>query len=463
MVKYNATQATQEKSTFSPVQVAVGLAEARESLAQHMSDMAEIDSMIDHATIALSILDNFKGNEAQAIALVNHQHAMENLLGVAESKITVSAAKEGLGDALGAAWKKIKEFISWLVQKIKDFFVWIGKKIGLVKKTNDDLMKEIMSDPETKEAYERVVAQADAAKQVSDLVDELIKSSQKTDSLNKRLSERMRRSSERTKKRLKELDDEYHEMLRKIGGVEGLASTESYTAEKQTQLIRFYKKQDLLDIVNDLKVLLNPQYLHVSEESIKYLDEACDSVKSASTEEAIGAAFVKASENINKLCKTLSSEYTTTSGLNAKLKVLHIDSNFDELTKDTIKSFRTRLVVKKDIPACNGSLRSMGYPKAEDILAVFDAFDSYLVESSRTESKIRPVVAKLDSIEKKLASIQISPYGKKMLDVVSTYSAILRSTLVSLTDHTSKGVAIIDKCNGVFRSALGTARRIAAE
>ena len=34
MVKYTATQATQEKPTFSPVQVAAGLAEARESLAQ---------------------------------------------------------------------------------------------------------------------------------------------------------------------------------------------------------------------------------------------------------------------------------------------------------------------------------------------------------------------------------------------------------------------------------------------
>ena len=463
MVKYNATQATSEQPVLSPVQVAVGLAEARESLAQHMSDMTEIDGMIDHATIALSILDNFKGEEAQAIALVNHQHAMENLLGIAESKITISAAKEGLGDALNTAWNKIKEFISWLVQKIKDFFVWIGKKIGLVKKTNEDLMKEIMSDPETKEAYERVVAQADAAKQVSDYIEDLIRSSKETDSPLKDLGEKMRKDSERTKKTLKELDDEFNEMLRKIGGVEGLASTENYTAEKKTQLIRFYKKQDLMDIVSDLKVLLNPQYLHVSEESIRYLDEACDSVKSANTEEAIGAAFVKASENINKLCKTLSSEYASTSGLNAKLKVLHIDSNADELTKDTAKSFRSRLVVKKDIPACNGSLRSMGYPNAEDILAVFDAFDSYLVESSRTESKIRPVIAKLDATEKKLASIQISPYGKKMLDAISTYSAILRSTLVSLTDHTSKGVAIIDKCNSVFRSALGTAKRIAAE
>jgi hypothetical protein len=146
MVKYNATQATQEKTMFSPVQVAVGLAEARESLAQHMSDMAEIDGMIDHATVALIILNNFKDNEAQAIALVNHQHAMESLLGVAESRITISAAKEGLGDALKTAWNKIKEFISWLVQKIKDFFVWIGKKVGLSKDKSEKI-KKIINDP----------------------------------------------------------------------------------------------------------------------------------------------------------------------------------------------------------------------------------------------------------------------------------------------------------------------------
>ena len=145
MVKYNATHAAKEQHIFSPVQVAIGLAEARESIAQHMSDMTEIDGMIDHATIALSILNNFKGNEAQAVALVNHQHAMENLLGVVESKITVSAAKEGLGDALSAAWKRIKEFISWLVQKIKDFFVWIGKKIGLIKDKAEDTAKKMNS------------------------------------------------------------------------------------------------------------------------------------------------------------------------------------------------------------------------------------------------------------------------------------------------------------------------------
>ena len=255
---------------------------------------------------------------------------------------------------------------------------------------------------------------------------------------------------------------ESDEMMKKIFGNESLAALENYTSEKKTQIVRFYMKRDLMNIVADLKVLMlsgsAPKY---TDECLRYLDAACDAAKSATTEEAARKAFAEASENIEKLYSSLDSTLSTTSGLNSKMKVLHIDSNVGELTPDTVSQVYARLSLKQDVPACRGSLKSMGYATTKDIEEVFDAFDGYLVEASRAESSIRPVIAKLETIEKKLSSAQSS--GGNLLKVVRTYASVLRASLVMLTDHEAKGLAILDKCNSVFRSALGMAKRIVTE
>ena len=99
--------------------------DAKADLESHLGMLPEIDNVmnsITHSLEALSESDDASG----IIRVLNADQSLENLLGVAESSITVKAAQEGLGEALKKAWETFKSWCKSFWEKIKVFFkkVW---------------------------------------------------------------------------------------------------------------------------------------------------------------------------------------------------------------------------------------------------------------------------------------------------------------------------------------------------
>lgn len=142
MVNYALKSAVVRTGKQDFLDAATGLAEACEGLASMNAELHELDKVIDSVQLAQDIVKNFDGDAEQIIKLVNCHHAMERLLGVAESKITVSAAQEGLGEALKNMWKKIKEWFARLGDWFRKLFYSLEGELkhleGMVDAKNDD-------------------------------------------------------------------------------------------------------------------------------------------------------------------------------------------------------------------------------------------------------------------------------------------------------------------------------------
>lgn len=75
-------------------------------------NLDEVCQVMDNINLSMQMLQS---GSADVVMLLNVDKSLESLLGMAEEKITVQAAEEGLTDSIKAAWTKFWEFI-------KDFF-----------------------------------------------------------------------------------------------------------------------------------------------------------------------------------------------------------------------------------------------------------------------------------------------------------------------------------------------------
>lgn len=132
-----------------------------------MGELPEMDAIYDNLTASMQCLQNAKDKDEAVLAL-NIDHSIENLLGVAEDKITAKAAIEGLGLKLKYWWGKFTDWVKRVCRSIANFF---RKLFGFAPKFSKEA-EEVAKI--TKDNPEDVQKALDATKSMArDLADKL--------------------------------------------------------------------------------------------------------------------------------------------------------------------------------------------------------------------------------------------------------------------------------------------------
>lgn len=115
---------------------------AYESLDEQIRGLNEVSALMDNIHTSLELLGTYGDS---AIAQLNIDKGLEELLGVPEKMITAQKAVEGLGDKLHEMWKAFVEWVKSTVSKILEFFTGNSKMIQSlqeqIKKMGADISK----------------------------------------------------------------------------------------------------------------------------------------------------------------------------------------------------------------------------------------------------------------------------------------------------------------------------------
>ena len=97
-------------------------------LSETQRNLDEVCSVIENIRLSMEMI---KVGGAEAVKLLNVDKSLEGLLGVAEEKMTVQVAQEGLSDAAKAVWEKIKAFIKRIITEVRDIINKHSVKVQL--------------------------------------------------------------------------------------------------------------------------------------------------------------------------------------------------------------------------------------------------------------------------------------------------------------------------------------------
>lgn len=100
-----------------------GLLNAYMGLSDAQRNLDEVCQVMDNIEMSMKML---RSGSADAVKLLNVDKSLEDLLGIAEEKLTVQSAQEGFGEALKKAWVT---FIEWL-KKVCRFIASIFDKLA---------------------------------------------------------------------------------------------------------------------------------------------------------------------------------------------------------------------------------------------------------------------------------------------------------------------------------------------
>lgn len=124
-----ATKPVTVASSMKPMTVDQVSAAYEELICSYMEltdaqrNLDEVCQVMDNINLSMEML---KAGEIDAVKLLNVDKSLENLLGIAEEKLTVQAAQEGLMDTLKAAWNT---FVEWL-KKVCRFIASIFDRLA---------------------------------------------------------------------------------------------------------------------------------------------------------------------------------------------------------------------------------------------------------------------------------------------------------------------------------------------
>ena len=118
-----------------------GLLSAYMELSDAQRNLDDVCQVMENIELSMKMLQS---GSADAVRLLNVDKSLENLLGVAEEKISLQAAEEGLGttvkDLAKKFWETVKQWISKFVGYIKSLF-------GASKKQNDAVKERVENTP----------------------------------------------------------------------------------------------------------------------------------------------------------------------------------------------------------------------------------------------------------------------------------------------------------------------------
>lgn len=421
MVNYKFESVQMLKSSVSELEVEQKLADIRMQLSEASLEMKSVDAVLDSVTLALDVIHNYKGEDDQIIGLINYGGAMERLLGVAEKDITVSASEEGLGDVLKTIWEKIKQFIAWLIQKIKDFGVWIGKKLGLVKDDVKDLKKDLddISKDVTKKTEKSLEKVFENAKVSID-----------------------KRGVEMMNEMLKEVNEKFgtnYKASEVKASLEGHA--DDYTVDKQNQIVRFYHKNDLIAICEDLDTIATEEKVPFDVEIlVRWLNQAEQSGNAREYAAARSAPPPKSSPE--EMRKNFEEQRNK---VERKLKFLKIDPD------------GYSIVFGRTPPQIQGTLYNMGYHTADDCLDVLHRLDKFITDMSTCEAYSRKLASELERINNTIKGKNTNSSDAKIVRMaLNQANTIIRVT----SDARNKVASTIRLTTDVLRDAVGKAKRL---
>ena len=110
------------------------LGEVKAEIESLIGELPEMDAIYDNLTASMQCLTDAK-NKDEVVLMLNIDHSIESLLGVAEDKITAKAAIEGLGDKLKYWWDK---FITWVKRVCRNIANFFRKLFGFAPKVSKE-------------------------------------------------------------------------------------------------------------------------------------------------------------------------------------------------------------------------------------------------------------------------------------------------------------------------------------
>ena len=119
-----------------------GMMAAYMELTDAQRNLDEVCQVMENINLSMQILQS---GSADAVKLLNIDKSLENLLGIAEEKIAVQTAEEGLGQAAVDIWKKFWEWIKKIAASIRNFF---SSVFNFRKKKEADVQKVANSSDE---------------------------------------------------------------------------------------------------------------------------------------------------------------------------------------------------------------------------------------------------------------------------------------------------------------------------
>lgn len=96
-----------------------GLLTSYMELSDAQRNLDEVCQVMENIELSMKMI---KAGGMDAVKLLNVDKSLEGLLGVAEEKMTVESATEGITDALKAAWEKFKEWLKKVCAALRNFF-----------------------------------------------------------------------------------------------------------------------------------------------------------------------------------------------------------------------------------------------------------------------------------------------------------------------------------------------------
>ena len=110
------------------------LTEIKGEIESLIGQLPELDAVYENLTSSIEVLSNSKDKDEAVLAL-NSDGSLEALLGVAEEKISVKIATEGLGEKLKYWWDK---FITWVKRVCRNIANFFRKLFGFAPKVSKE-------------------------------------------------------------------------------------------------------------------------------------------------------------------------------------------------------------------------------------------------------------------------------------------------------------------------------------
>lgn len=123
-----------------------GLLTSYMELSDAQRNLDEVCQVMENIELSMKMLQS---GSADAVKLLNIDRSLENLLGVAEEKLTVQSATEGFTDALKAAWEKFKGWCQKIWSWIVEFFTNSSKKHKALEEQIKALEQKLKASDQT--------------------------------------------------------------------------------------------------------------------------------------------------------------------------------------------------------------------------------------------------------------------------------------------------------------------------
>lgn len=151
-------------------------------LSDAQKNLDEVCQVMENIELSVKMLQN---GSADAVKLLNVDNSLENLLGIAEEKISLQAAEEGLGttvkDLAKKFWETVKQWVEKFVNLVKSAFSSRKKrndnvKVLVERAVNFDPLKKV--EPFNKNVLRDIAELKVLAYSTSDLVGKWFKSAE---------------------------------------------------------------------------------------------------------------------------------------------------------------------------------------------------------------------------------------------------------------------------------------------